>query len=266
MLLLISAAMADCGLTELDSTMESIESAFAEMSEGFEPLRNRFHERIDCLSEPLNPKLAARVHRTNALFFFFDSDDGATRDSFARYRSLEPTGTLPDALAPSDHPLRQLFDGATARPKPEPLPAPATGWLLVDGEQETAAPRNLPFVFQHIADDGAVLSSSLVAAGSDPPAYDVAGVVVQPPEPDGPAPTRPPKKRLGPLTLAGIGVAGVGLVSYGAAFGTRGAYKNAVDAGEADRITSTHATTNGLTLGGLGLMAVGSGLVVAGVL
>lgn len=265
MLLLIAAALAECGLSDLDATMQSIDAAFAEMSDNFEPLRDRFRERVDCLSEPLSPKLAARVHRTSALFTFFDSDDAATRLAFARYRALDPGGELPDGLAPRDHPLRELYESADTAAKPAPLPPPAKGWLLVDGEQDDEAPKNLPYVLQHIADDGVVLTTSLVAAGGDPPFYEQrAGTPNPTPEP-GPK-TGGGGKGLKPLAIAGIGVAGVGLVTYGAAFGTRGAYKNAVEVGDRDRIDKNHGLTNTLTVAGMTLMGAGGGLVIAGVL
>ena len=68
------------------------------------------------------------------------------------------------------------------------------------------------------------------------------------------------------LLLAGAGSAALGVGLYGAAFGTHAAYDKAVTSGDAARIQSLHGTTNVLTLAGVGLLATGSGLVVAGVL
>lgn len=269
-------AHAACDNASLSAAIDRSEVAFAAMSEEIDALRAEVVQAIDCLREPIPRPLAGSVHRVHGLFAFLDGDEPSVSRYFARYRQLVPGATLPDAIAPREHPLRKAFTEASPSPGARPISAGGSGWVTVDGEQSEVAPAAMPWVYQHLLADGTVIATQLVPAGAVPP-EPVPQEVRKPPKSAKPEkistanpvdpPALPPEPRARTSSVrtgrlgTGLGVATLGVVLYGTAFATRTGYDAAVEDGDAKRIRNGHTATNSLTLLGVGATAAGGVLI-----
>ena len=130
---------------------------------------------VQCLKEPLDRSTAARFYFQEALFYFLENNEEGAVESFASVLSSEPGFQLPAALAPSRHPLHARLALARERAATEgaPLPAPATGYLLVDGLRDVGPPTDRPWVFQHVDEREVVVQTTWVQRGQPVPAYPV---------------------------------------------------------------------------------------------
>jgi len=243
-----------CDAAALQDAIEDAESSFSSMdASGFDDALRRARTSLGCAEAALTPVQCAGFHRVMALDAFLRSDEPTAILDFAAMRATQPGYALPDDVAPEGHPLRDTFQKATefASSGTFALPPIAEGWTNVDGQRSSAAPSGRPFVVQWFDDGGAPRVTGHVPVGGKIPTW--------------PAPVEK-KSAVSPFVWAGAATAAAGLGAYGAAFGTRGSYDDAVASGESARISSLHGTTNALTLTGIGLLAGGAALVVVGVL
>jgi hypothetical protein len=259
---LLAMAHAGCDAASLEAVLAASEDAFAKMSDDIDATRERVSAELGCQSAAIRRPLAGAVHRAYGLYAFLDGNDPAVAAHFARYRQLVPGASLPDALAPREHPLRQAFAGGSPPSSTVAVQMPAEGWVLVDGEQEQSAPADLPWVHQHLSADGRVLSTRLIPPGGRAPDLGRPAAVVDVPSPS------TPRSGVGRRIQVNLGVGSLVLGSalYVSAFASRAGYERAVDDGDADLIRSRHGVTNALTVVGLGTALAGGGLVVSGAL
>ncbi len=256
-----TSALAECDVATLQATIERAEAAFVEMDEnGFAVAAAGARNTLDCLTEPLTPVSAAGFHRMNALEAFLKGDHAKTIVQFQGVRGSQPGYELPADIAPEGHPLRVDFEKSAQFSDASrfPLDEPETGWLLIDGTRSSEAPGGRPFVFQWVQSPGAVGKSGWVDVGAALPTYPVK------PEPVV-APVEPEKKGGSALTWVGVTSTLIGAGLYGGAFVTRGAYDDAVAAGDEAKIRSSHTTTNLLAGGGAALLGGGATLTLIGV-
>jgi hypothetical protein len=258
-----SVARADCDGRTLTDAVTRAESAFVDMDETtFRTASSDAQVTLDCLSEVLTPVQVAAYHRVRALGAFLGGDHARATLDFRAVLGTQPGYVLPQEIAPVGHPLRADFEGSKQFADAERfgLPAPAEGWLLVDGQRSAQAPAGRPFLLQWLDDDGVVSLSAWIDVGDPVPRYPQAVAAAPAPAPV-PAPV---ERRGGALTWVGVSTAVVGGGLYGAAFVTRGRYEAAVDAGDEQAIRGMHGLTNGLTGAGVALMGGGAVMTLVG--
>ncbi len=249
---------------QLQAALSDAEVAFSQMDlAGFEHASDAASEDLGCLGEPLTLPDAAAVHRVEALASFVDGDRSRTVLGLQAVRELQPGYRLPPSIAPENHPLRADWERAQelASGASRDLSRPAEGWLLIDGVRTTALPLDRPSIYQHLDDQGYVLSSRYLDPGDEVPAYEiwvapppvevlVSGTTPLPP------PVKPPVSRA--LLRAGLGAA---VAASGMWFlSTRTAkrfWDPATDAGELEGL---RLQTNALSVGSVGVGGVALGL------
>lgn len=194
----LSSARAACSSTAADlrDAIAGAERAYATgVGSRFATAMGGVRAELACVTEPLAPADAARVHRVEALTAFAAGDHGRTVAWFAAARRIEPGWELPPELASGDHPLRRDFDRAGNEPMPERESfGEAFGrWCQVDGIRTTELPVRAPFVFQTFEADGTVMGTNLFPARGDPPARapsEAPGLILPTPVPTEPEPHR----------------------------------------------------------------------------
>jgi hypothetical protein len=256
-----------CEVDTLVAALDAAEGSLAELDPGsFEPSMERLQVALDCLDEPLTPALAARVHRAIGMRAFA-ARGPITAGAFAAARRIEPEPPLSEVLLPPNSPVSEAWsamslDGLRIRT----LPAPATGWLVLDGTPSVARAVDLPVVFQRVEPDGSVSMSTYLLPGDSTPAYPIRG-----PSATGPAIGAPPvatRADRGPRTAFAV----TALASSAAAAGlwalsadARGRYFDLEHPVPDDRLNALQTRTNALTVGSIvsaGLCATSSVLLV----
>jgi hypothetical protein len=116
--------------------------------------------------------------------------------------AADPGHQIPVSLLPEDHPIRAWLPAAAAllrEDTPKPIPAPASGWLEVDGVFSTTAPANRAIVVQQVDAQNAVVATRYLWPGNREFSWLVGPAaparVARTPEAAAPAPT--PAKRKG---------------------------------------------------------------------
>lgn len=160
----------------LVTALNAADAAFAGMSlADFEASRARAVEILPCLDEALTAADAAQLHRVEAYGLFLAQDLEGSQASMVSMLRVQPSATLPTAVAPEGHPLYEVFaQAATVEPVLQALTRPAGGALWVDGRRGEPMPVNEPAVLQLIADDGAVVWTQLVRPGDALPEWEPA--------------------------------------------------------------------------------------------
>lgn len=152
--------------------------------------------RVACLDAPIQPPLAAAVHRLIAVDAVGRHDPLAEL-AFAAARRIDPAHPPDPALFPPGSPVDtawQAVDPASIRV--ELIADPGPGWLALDGTRASARPIGLPTLAQRIGPDGAVVASAYVLPGAPLPA------VPAPPPVEAPPPAPITDRRRHPARIA----------------------------------------------------------------
>lgn len=207
-LLYAALAFAECPedpLGAMRAESAALETAFADLDDaGFGRAYDALVDVLPCVNTPLDLRDILALHRGYALAAFVQGDMAGSRKSWASVRTLNPTWTLPEELAPEGHLLRTQFETAPMGPEVIELElAPEGGWL-VDGRVAAAVPRDRAFVLQGADGDRLIIYTGYHRAMAEVPLLDFAK--------PGPSP-RAKKMRLGGTLLGG----GLALLAGGAA-------------------------------------------------
>jgi hypothetical protein len=136
---------------ELALHLQAAEDAFGRLDrQAFGTFREGVLADLACLSEPLWPSEAARVHGLMALDAFLRHDDGSAVTNLRAATLADPAFDLPLDLFPAGHPLRlelQVARGLVPGAG-RPLPLPAEGNVTVDGAPAEQAPGERPAILQ----------------------------------------------------------------------------------------------------------------------
>lgn len=177
---LAPAAHASCDTTtkarDIAAHIADAEDAYGNLDEAaFSAAAEEVSESMPCVVDTLLPPLAADLHRLQALASFFDGDRTNTVLSFLSVRAIQPGYQLPEKFGPSGHPLRDAFEEATTYASGEvlPIPAPESGWILIDGKRAQHSPTDRPFLFQRFNGDAKVVDTKYVYVGAPVPDYPV---------------------------------------------------------------------------------------------
>ena len=165
---------------ELAAAIDDAEKAFAAMDVA--GLRSGIDDavlEVACLTAPIPPVLAARLHRTVALRAFLTTDESGARRALLAARVLDPTGEYPSTVIPSDHPLRKLDPGATSvTPATITVPPPPSGLVYFDGHNRFERPSDRPTAYQLIGSRGDTLSGAYLLPEEPMPAYPIGNAPV----------------------------------------------------------------------------------------
>lgn len=135
---------------------------------------------LDCVTEPIPPALAALLHRSIGIRAFSQRREDAV-SSFAAARRADPALTLPEDIFPPRSPVSDAWGAIPLGVLPlEPLPEPADGWLLVDGERASARRAALPALLQWQDSEGQIGLTSYLDPGEPASGYPVAKESVHP--------------------------------------------------------------------------------------
>ena len=133
---------------------------------------------VPCLMEPVDPELAALVHRMKGLSAFIGRDQDRAREAFAAARVLQPDYSWPESLIPWGHPLLGLYEALPITGTAfETVPTPASGWVYMDGRPSEPRPLEWPTILQVSDAEGAIQLSSYLWPGEPVPDYGIEPVV-----------------------------------------------------------------------------------------
>jgi len=235
---------------ELDARISAAEAAYERLD--VDEFRRAIEDTgflVPCLGEVVAPSLAARTHRVLGLGLYVDGQEARAAEAFAAARSVDSTIDLPAALVPPGHAVRDLFvrldlsDGAR-----EPIPPPASGWLVFDGTRDDERPVDWPTIAQVIGADGAVAASDYTLPGEPLPAYPVSTA------------WRARKPARGILLGVAGGAALGAAFAYGLGVASENSFHQSHPDWDRDDLMAARARTNGLTITAvvLGVGAIGS--------
>ena len=158
----------------LSRHISEADMAFSTMDEqAFRTARWNAQRAIPCMGEPIQAGQAAAYYRMEALGSFVDQHHAQTVGFFKSMLRVAPHYLLPEAMAPDGHPLRVNFEVAQGSMPVEgaPVQRAGDGVIRVDGSVGIEFPKDRPYLFQHVADSGLVLASTVVGIGVEPPRY-----------------------------------------------------------------------------------------------
>ncbi len=154
---------------EIRTTADVAQRAFGELDPAtFGAAREQVESGLPCVSTPMPPPVAARVHLLSALAAFLDDDQAQTVASFQAARAAHPSLEL-GAWLPDTHPLRLdwRIAGILDEPEPSALTLFGEDQLLVDGLEGETLVLTRPAVLQRVQ-SGSVVDTSLWQGGELP--------------------------------------------------------------------------------------------------
>ncbi len=133
---------------------------------------------VPCMLEPVEPAMAAHVHRMMGLRSFVQRNQDQARQAFAASRVLEPEFTWPEELIPWGHPLLAIYAALdTEAAAFETPPAPEAGWVYMDGRPSEPRPLEWPTIMQVSDGEGAIQLSSYLWPSQPLPDYGTTSTV-----------------------------------------------------------------------------------------
>ncbi|MEQ1568536.1 MAG: hypothetical protein ABMA64_23060 [Myxococcota bacterium] len=252
---LVRTASAACERGDPRALQEALEAADRALAvldvPAFDVAVERALTELPCVEAPIDPALAAAVHEVVGLRAFGRRDPSAAA-AFAAARRTDPSRPPPSERFPA---VGEAWGALSVGDVPtEPLPAPAEGWLAVDGARATERPAGLPVVLQWFHADGTVGGAAYVWAGGAADLYPA-------------APSVEPPERRGRTALAWTTAAagGVAVTTWGLSLAGRARYLDLDRPVPDAELDGLRARTNGLALtsGGAAAVCLASGIALA---
>ena len=222
-------------------------------------------EAARCVRGALDPGVAAELHLLDGILAFTEEREEDARLAFQSAVQADATISLPDELAPADHPLWALLaDARELGPgRVSYIPSWPGATFIVDGVVGGGFPVDRPSVFQVVGKQGDAASTAMLRDISD---LRIPTHLCPKPAPcDGAhcPPCTPCQKRHGlQPTLwgvaGGLGVTAVGM--WWTSWATAEAYNN-LDANDDARVQMQRANTAAIVLAGaFGAAGAGTGV------
>lgn len=172
----MTAAWATCSEPstpdEVAAAAQAVEDAFVALDpSAFQAAWSDVTLRSGCISAPLSPDQAAKVHTAGALVAFLDDDEVRTITSFQAALGAAPGLELPADIE-RGHPIRMEIRLAEKLPRNLAKPLqPADGEaLLVDGHLSNSFVPEQPVLIQRLQ-GSQVIDSALVPLGTPLPSW-----------------------------------------------------------------------------------------------
>jgi hypothetical protein len=160
------------GATLRDAAERAQEAFGATRVDEFQAAIAELDGLVPCLMEPVDPELAALVHRMKGLASFIQRDQDRAREAFAAARALEPDYAWPEELIPWGHPLLGLYRALSVEEAAfDSVPSPSAGWVYMDGRPSEPRPLEWPVILQVSDSEGAIHLSSYLWPGDPLPDY-----------------------------------------------------------------------------------------------
>ena len=162
-----AAGLADCERTfdtlEILEAATATEMAFTKVDAvRFKEARASVEARVACARDVLSPSAQARIHRVEALGAFLDGRQERVPWALAGVFAAEPGHQIPSALLPDGHPIRGQVAAAMLYLRDDAgadFPAPASGWVEIDGTHALRAPALRASILQQFDGQGAVIAT-----------------------------------------------------------------------------------------------------------
>lgn len=265
--LLLSTAAAACpaSTADLRAAIDAGVAAYGEWAwDRFGLARADVAGMIGCLSEPLAPEDARRIHLFAALQAGVDKDEARATGAFRALLAVDPVWALPAELAAPGSLLQRAFDAARVEVEVETLRLPKGDWLVDGASGVRALPLSRPAVLQRRTPES--LDTWLVAG--EPLPDSLSEALSRPaPKPRKAAETsaEAPGSGRRPLVLgaASGGALALSALSFGLAWRAWDAYP---DARTAEEAASLNRANHVFYAGGVAVGAVGLGLGVGAAL
>ncbi len=144
--------------------------------EGFTAQRLDARRAIGCLATPIAREDAAAYHRLEAYDAFLARDEEGAFHDFRAALYAHWEYELPESIAPLGNPIRDAWTDAASYPLPTYGVAelPRKTALLIDGREQTGRPDEIASIVQLVRDNGAVVYSSYLEAGTASPDWKTA--------------------------------------------------------------------------------------------
>lgn len=176
LLWMTTAAWADCSEPstpgEVAAAARAVEDAFVALDlSAFEAATADLALRSGCISAPLSPEQAARVHTAGALAAFLEEDEVRTIAAFQAALAAQPELELADGID-RGHPIRmevRLAEKLPRNPAKELEPADGES-LLIDGHLSNQFVPEQPILVQRLRGEQ-VVDSALVSMGTELPTW-----------------------------------------------------------------------------------------------
>lgn len=157
---------------DLQAQLDKGEATFVALDDqGFDAALHEANLVVRCLSEPIAPVLATRLHWMNGLQLYLQEDPQRAAFALAAARTGQGLYVLSSAVLPKGHELWSLYENQTAEPVLKEQPPPKDGVLLFDGEESTARPADRATVVQLRLSDASIKLSRYVLPGQGLPDY-----------------------------------------------------------------------------------------------
>lgn len=248
---LIASAHASCErIIPPAEVVERLDAAAVSLGEGelerFEDDLALVELGVQCLAEPVETGLAARLHRFWGIRAFAGGEQQVATSHFHTARSLAPDEGLP--VYPQGHPIQNAFQ-ASVESLPLDIQGPDRSPLFVDGAEAVTLDSAGAHLLQYRLADAQTLAYYQLPAGARPPWM---------------APPREKASSVRPI-LFGLGAASL-VAAVGCGVGNVLAGQSFLKGTSRAELKSRQRTTNGLAVATGVTGALGVGLVVGGVL
>ncbi|MCP4810140.1 MAG: hypothetical protein GY913_24575 [Proteobacteria bacterium] len=256
--LLASAALAQdaptcpapTSLSQLKDATVRGEESFANLDiDGLGQAAGDAETALPCLSEAITPRDAAAYHRLMGMHAFATQERERVKYEFHAARKLEPGYEVPQAVAPTGHPMIAAYEeavlvdeGALSQPVP-----PEGGYVTVGGVRGAARAELSPAILQ-VFEEGDALSETLyLSPGAELPMW---GPL--------PEPLPEPKQLRRPMLAATAATGVVALGLQGVAWSSKNKFLD-TDTADAD-LEGLYARNRATYFSSVGVGAVAVGL------
>lgn len=171
-LALMAPAFAECPRTTdnvalsegLDRALKALEAGEAE---GFQDNVALARLSLECMAEPIRPKLAAGFHRLRGIVDYSAGDEGLAAAHFLAARRIEPDVGLP--VYPREHDIQTTWRRIAPSESPSHLERPDGGTHYVDGVPDGPVDPRAIHILQVGSTTGSPLELLILQPGELPP-------------------------------------------------------------------------------------------------
>lgn len=157
---------------DLTEQLDRGEASFVALDDqGFDAALHKVNLTLRCLSEPIAPAVATRLHWMNGLQLYLQEEPQRAAFALAAARTGQDGYQLSASVLPKGHELWSLYEGQDPTPEVRALPPPKAGVLLFDGAAGSGRPTDRATVVQLQLPDASISLSRYLLPGQGLPDY-----------------------------------------------------------------------------------------------